>query len=58
MSIIHDHNTRSKKQLPFEEAMEKVESNILKQISSLKVDVRSKTNAFEYEECFYQTLTR
>ena len=25
---IHDHNTRSKKHLPFEDAMEKMESNI------------------------------
>ena len=41
MSIIHDHNTRSKKHLSFEDAMEKMESNILEQISSLKVDVRS-----------------
>ena len=41
MSIIHDHNTRSKKQLSFEDAMVKMESNILEQISSLKVDVRS-----------------
>ena len=32
---------RSKKQLSFEDAMEKMESNILEQISSLKVDVRS-----------------
>ena len=41
MSIIHDHNTKSKKQLSFEEAMEKMESNIIERISSLKVDVRS-----------------
>ena len=40
MSIIH-YNTRSKKQLSFEDTMEKMESNILEQISSLKVDVRS-----------------
>ena len=38
---IHDHNTRSKKHFSFEDAMEKMESNILEQISSLKVDVRS-----------------
>ena len=59
MSIIHDHNTRSKKQLSFEDAMEKMESNILEQISSLKVDVRSmKDEFFEYEGCYYQTFTR
>ena len=46
MSVIHDHNTRSKKQLPFEDAMEKMESNILEQISSLKVDVRSMKDKF------------
>ena len=46
MSVIHDHNTRSKKQLPFEDAMEKMESNILEQISSLKVDVRSMKDEF------------
>ena len=46
MSIIHDHNTRSKKQLSFEDAMEKMESNILEQISSLKVDVRSMKDKF------------
>ena len=38
---IHDHSTRSKKHFSFEDAMEKMESNILEQISSLKVDVRS-----------------
>ena len=46
MSIIHDHNTRSKKQLSFEDAMEKMESNILEQISSSKVDVRSMKDEF------------
>ena len=46
MSVIHDHNTRSKKQLPFENAMEKMESNILVQISSLKADVRSMKDKF------------
>ena len=46
MSIIHDHNTRSKKQLSFEDAMEKMESNILEQISSLKVYVRSMKDEF------------
>ena len=46
MSIIHDHNTRSKQQLSFEDAMEKMESNILEQISSLKVDVRSMKDKF------------
>ena len=46
MSVIHDHNTKSKKQLPFEDAMEKMESNILEQISSLKADVRSMKDKF------------
>ena len=46
MSIIHDHNTRSKKHLSFEDAMEKMESNISEQISSLKVDVRSMKDEF------------
>ena len=43
---IHDHNTRSKKHLSFENAMKKRESNILEQISSLKVDVRSMKDEF------------
>ena len=46
MPIIHDHNTRSKKQLSFEDAKVKMESNILEQISSLKVDVRSMKDKF------------
>ena len=58
MSIIHDHNTRSKKQLSFEDAMVKMESNILEQISSLKVDVRSMKDTLEYEQCYNQMLTR
>ena len=40
MSIIHD-NIRSKKQLSFEDAVEKMESNILEEISKLNADVRS-----------------
>ena len=43
---IYDHNTRSKKHLWFEDAMEKMESNILEQIWSLKVDVRSMKDEF------------
>ena len=43
---IHDHNTRSKKHVSFEDAREKMESNILEQISSLKVDVRSVKDEF------------
>ena len=42
----HDHNTRSKKHLSFEDAMEKMESNILEQISSLNIDVRSMKDEF------------
>ena len=41
MSFTHDHNTRSKKPLSFEDAMEKMENNIIDQISSLKADVNS-----------------
>ena len=32
MLIVHDHNTRSKKQLSFEDALEKIEGNVLEQI--------------------------
>ena len=46
MSIIHDHNTRSKKQLSFEDPVEKMESNIFEQLSKLKVDVRSMKDKF------------
>ena len=46
MSITHDHNTRSKKPLSFEDAMEKMESNIIDQISSLKADVNSMKDEF------------
>ena len=27
--IVHDHNTRSKKQLSFQDALEKIEGNVL-----------------------------
>ena len=37
MSIVHEHNTRSKKQLSFEDALEKMDGNILEQISNLKL---------------------
>ena len=43
---IHDHNTRSKKHLLLEDAMEKMESNILEQILSFKVNVRSMKDEF------------
>ena len=43
---IHDHNNRSKKHLSIEDAMEKMESNTLEQILSLKVDVRSMKDEF------------
>ena len=33
MSVVHDHNTGSKKQLSFGDALEKMEGNILEQIS-------------------------
>ena len=46
MSFTHDHNTRSKKPLSFEDAMEKMESNITDQISSLKADVNSMKDGF------------
>ena len=32
MLIVHDHNTRSKKQLSFEDALEKIEGNVLEYI--------------------------
>ena len=40
-SIEHDPNTRSKKQLSFEDALEKIDGNTLEQISSLNVEVKS-----------------
>ena len=42
----HDHNTRSKKQLSLEDALEKVEGNILEQISNLNVEVKSMKDEF------------
>ena len=45
-SIEHDPNTRSKKQLSFEDALEKIEGNTLEQISSLNVEVKSMKNEF------------
>ena len=35
MSLVQDHNTRSKKQSSFEDALEKMEVNMLEQISNL-----------------------
>ena len=46
MSFTHDHNTRSKKPLSFEDAMENMENNIIDQISSLKADVNSMKDEF------------
>ena len=46
LSIVHDHNTRSKKQISFEDALEKMEGNILEQISNLNVEVKSTKNEF------------
>ena len=46
MSFTHDHNTRSKKPLSFEDAMEKMENTIIDQISSLKADVNSMKDEF------------
>ena len=46
MSVVHDHNTRSKKQLSFEDALEKMEGNILEQISNLNVEVKSMKDEF------------
>ena len=45
-SIVHDHNTRSKKQLSFEVALEKMEGNILEPISNLNVEVKSMKDDF------------
>ena len=45
-SIEHDPNTRSKKQLSFEDALEKIDGNTLEQISSLNVEVKSMKDEF------------
>ena len=42
----HDHNTRSKKQLSLEDALEKMEGNILEQISNLNVEVKCMKDGF------------
>ena len=42
----HDHNTRSKKQLSLEDALEKMEGNILEQNSKLNVEVKSMKDKF------------
>ena len=42
----HDHNTRSKKQLSLEDALEKMEGNILEHISNLNVEVKSMKDEF------------
>ena len=42
----HDHNTRNKKQLSLEDALEKMEGNILEQISNLNVEVKSVKDEF------------
>ena len=42
----HDHNTRSKKQLSLEDALEKMEGNILEQISNLNVEVKCMKDEF------------
>ena len=42
----HDDNTRSKKQLSLEDALEKMEGNILEQISNLNVEVKSMKDEF------------
>ena len=42
----HDHNARSKKQLSLEDALEKMEGNILEQISNLNVEVKSMKDEF------------
>ena len=55
MSIVHDHNTSSKKQLSFEDALEKMEGNILEQISNLNAEVKF-MKVFKYEGCKFKTL--
>ena len=45
-SIEHDSNNRSKKQLSFKDALEKIEGNILEQISSLNVEGESMKDEF------------
>ena len=46
MSVVHGHNTISKKQLSFEDALEKMEGNILEEISTLNVEVKSMKDEF------------
>ena len=42
----HDHNTKSKKQLSLEDDLEKMEGNILEQISNLNVEVKCMKDEF------------
>ena len=46
MSVVHGHNTISKKQLSFEDALEKMEGNILEEITTLNVEVKSMKDEF------------
>ena len=46
MLIVHEHNTRSKKQLSSEDALEKMEGNILEKISNWNVEVESMKDEF------------
>ena len=46
MSVVHGHNNISKKQLSFEDALEKMEGNILEEISTLNVEVKSMKDEF------------
>ena len=46
MLIVHEHNTTSKKQLSSEDALEKMEGNILEKISNWNVEVESMKDEF------------
>ena len=65
MWIACDHNTRSKKQLLFEDALKKMEGNIIEQIWNLNDEVKFRKDEFlnmkdviKYEGYNYKTFTR
>ena len=46
MSIVHDHNSRSKKQISFEDVFEIMVGNILGHISNSHVEVKTMRDEF------------
>ena len=46
MSIVHDHNSRSKKQISFEDVFEIMVGNILGHISNSHVEVKAMRDDF------------